>query len=112
MIEDRASLIRLARAPSRMDRGGQGQTDQCAHIRGACGLGTEYGHARLAEGIEWTVFGHFRLFSKEACDAANDGPAFAVPLILNIVRMVKENNVAMADISGEVPPGLMRPGSL
>ena len=57
----------------------------------------------LTDGIEWTVFGHFHLVGKEAYDNAIDGPSFAGPPVLKIVRMVEEDDVVMAELSGEVP---------
>ena len=56
----------------------------------------------LTDGIEWTVFGHFHLVGKEAYDKAIDGEGFAGPPVLKIIRMVEEDDVVMAELSGEV----------
>ena len=57
----------------------------------------------LTEDIEWTVFGYFHLVGKEAYDQAIDGPAFAGPPVLEIVRLVEEGDQVMAEIAGQVP---------
>jgi ketosteroid isomerase-like protein len=55
----------------------------------------------LTDDIEWTVFGAFRLRGKEAYDKAIDGaPEFIDPPELNIVRMVEQDNVVMAELTG------------
>lgn len=55
----------------------------------------------LTDDIEWTVFGAFRLKGKEAYDAAIDGaPDFIDPPQLNIVRMVEQGDVVMAELTG------------
>lgn len=56
----------------------------------------------LADDVEWIVFGAFRLTGKEAYDAAIDGPDFVAPPKLEIVRMVEQDDVVMAEISGSV----------
>ena len=58
----------------------------------------------LTDDIEWTVFGAFHLTGKEAYDAAIDGgPEFAGPPRLDVVRMVEQDDVVMAELYGEVP---------
>jgi ketosteroid isomerase-like protein len=55
----------------------------------------------LTEDIEWTVFGAFRLTGKEAYDKAIDGaPEFIDPPELEVVRIVEEGDVIMAELSG------------
>lgn len=59
--------------------------------------------ACLTDDIEWTVFGAFRLTGKEAYDAAIDGPPeFINPPTLEVVRMVEQGDVVMAEMSGSV----------
>jgi ketosteroid isomerase-like protein len=55
----------------------------------------------LTDDIEWTVFGAFHLRGKQAYDKAIDGaPNFIDPPELNVVRMVEQNNVVMAELTG------------
>jgi len=55
----------------------------------------------LTDDIEWTVFGAFRLSGKEAYDKAIDGaPEFIDPPELEVVRMVEEGDVVMAELTG------------
>lgn len=55
----------------------------------------------LTDDIEWTVFGAFHLKGKEAYDRAIDGaPEFIDPPELEVVRMVEEGNVVMAELRG------------
>ena len=55
----------------------------------------------LTDDIEWTVFGAFRLAGKEAYDKAIDGaPAFVDPPELDIVRMVEQGDVVVAELTG------------
>ena len=55
----------------------------------------------LTDDIEWTVFGAFNLRGKEAYDKAIDGaPDFIDPPELNVVRMVEQNDVVMAELTG------------
>lgn len=55
----------------------------------------------LTDDIEWTVFGAFRLKGKEAYDKAIDGaPHFIDPPQLEVVRMVEQGNVIMAELTG------------
>lgn len=57
----------------------------------------------LSEEIEWTVFGAFRLNGKEAYDQNIDGaPEFVDPPELELVRMVEQDDVVMAELSGSV----------
>jgi uncharacterized protein len=64
-------------------------------------------HARilscLTEDITWTVFGFFRLQGKAAYDAAIEGPGYAGPPELEVVRMVEEGDTVMAELVGRVP---------
>lgn len=55
----------------------------------------------LTDDIEWTVFGHFRLSGKDAYDQAIESPDFSGPPVLEIVRLVEEGDVVMAELSGE-----------
>ena len=55
----------------------------------------------LTDDIEWTVFGAFHLTGKEAYDKAIDGaPAFIDPPELEVVRMVEQGDVVMAELTG------------
>jgi ketosteroid isomerase-like protein len=55
----------------------------------------------LTDDIEWTVFGAFRLTGKEAYDKAIDGaPQFIDPPTLEVVRMVEQDDVVMAELVG------------
>lgn len=56
----------------------------------------------LADDIRWTVFGGFRLQGKEAYDAAIEGPGFVPPPRLDVVRMVEQDDVVMAELTGSV----------
>ncbi|MFC3370899.1 nuclear transport factor 2 family protein [Glutamicibacter protophormiae] len=57
--------------------------------------------ACLTEDIVWTVFGNFRLTGKQADDAAIENEDFTGYPVLRIVRMVEEDDTAMAEIHGE-----------
>lgn len=54
----------------------------------------------LTDDIEWTVFGAFHLTGKQAYDEAIEGPGFTGPPQLEVVRMVEEGNVVMAELAG------------
>lgn len=55
----------------------------------------------LTDDIEWIVFGAFHLTGKEAYDKAIDGaPEFIDPPELEIVRMVEQGDVVMAELTG------------
>jgi len=55
----------------------------------------------LTDDIEWTVFGAFHLRGKEAYDQAIDGaPHFIDPPQLEVVRMVEQGDVVMAELTG------------
>ena len=55
----------------------------------------------LTDDVEWTVFGAFHLTGKEAYDKAIDGaPEFIDPPELEVVRMVEQGNVVMAELTG------------
>ena len=57
----------------------------------------------LTDDIEWTVFGAFHLTGKEAYDEAIDGaPEFIDPPELELVRMVEQDDVVMAELTGSV----------
>jgi ketosteroid isomerase-like protein len=56
----------------------------------------------LTDDIEWTVFGAFHLTGKPAYDAAIEGPGFVPPPRLEVVRMVEQDDVIMAELTGEV----------
>jgi ketosteroid isomerase-like protein len=55
----------------------------------------------LTEDIEWTVFGAFHLTGKRAYDQAIEGPGFTGPPRLEVVRMVEQDDVVMAELTGE-----------
>ncbi|MFD9421871.1 MULTISPECIES: nuclear transport factor 2 family protein [unclassified Streptomyces] len=48
------------------------------------------------------MLGGFRLTGKEAYDAAIEGPGFVPPPQLEVVRMVEEDDVVMAELTGTV----------
>jgi ketosteroid isomerase-like protein len=55
----------------------------------------------LTEDIQWTVFGAFQLTGKAAYDKAIDGaPEFIDPPDLQVVRMVEQGDVVMAELTG------------
>jgi ketosteroid isomerase-like protein len=54
----------------------------------------------LTDDIKWTVFGYFQLTGKEAYDAAIESPGFAGPPQLDVVRMVEQGDVIMAELTG------------
>jgi uncharacterized protein len=56
----------------------------------------------LTDDIEWTVFGAFHLRGKGAYDDAIEAPGFAGPPTLDVVRMVEEGDVVMAELTGAV----------
>ncbi|MET0863906.1 MAG: nuclear transport factor 2 family protein [Nakamurella sp.] len=55
----------------------------------------------LTDDIEWTVFGWYHLTGKVAYDNEIENPAFTGPPVLEIVRMVEEDDVVMAELTGE-----------
>lgn len=55
----------------------------------------------LTDDIKWTVFGAFQLTGKQAYDKAIDGaPEFVDPPELEVVRMVEQGDVVMAELTG------------
>ena len=54
----------------------------------------------LTDDIEWTVFGAFHLTGKAAYDEAIEGPGFTGPPRLEVVRMVEQDDVVMAELTG------------
>jgi ketosteroid isomerase-like protein len=54
----------------------------------------------LTDDIEWTVFGAFHLTGKQAYDDAIEAPGFVGPPRLDVVRMVEEGDVVMAELTG------------
>jgi ketosteroid isomerase-like protein len=57
----------------------------------------------LTDDIEWTVYGAFHLTGKEAYDKAIDGgPEFINPPQLEVVRMVEQGDVVMAELTGTI----------
>ena len=55
----------------------------------------------LTDDIKWTVFGGFQLTGKDAYDKAIDGaPEFIDPPELEVVRMVEQGDVVMAELTG------------
>ena len=55
----------------------------------------------LTDDIEWTVFGAFHLTGKQAYDEAIEGAGFTGPPRLEVVRMVEQDDVVMAELTGE-----------
>jgi len=55
----------------------------------------------LTDDIEWTVYGAFHLTGKPAYDAAIEGEGFTGPPRLHVVRMVEQDDVVMAELTGE-----------
>ena len=55
----------------------------------------------LTDDIEWTVFGAFHLTGKQAYDEAIEGVGFTGPPRLDVVRMVEQDDVVMAELTGE-----------
>lgn len=56
----------------------------------------------LTDDIQWTVFGAFQLTGKEAYDKAIEGPGFIPPPQLEVIRMIEEGDVVMAELTGSV----------
>lgn len=56
----------------------------------------------LTDDIEWTVFGAFHLTGKQAYDEAIEAPGFVPPPQLDVVRMVEQGDVVMAELTGSV----------
>jgi ketosteroid isomerase-like protein len=55
----------------------------------------------LTDDIEWTVYGAFHLTGKDAYDKAIDGaPHFIDPPELEVVRMIEQGDVVMAELLG------------
>ena len=54
----------------------------------------------LTDDIRWTVYGAFQLTGKEAYDAAIEGEGFTGPPRLEVVRMVEQDDVVMAELTG------------
>jgi ketosteroid isomerase-like protein len=55
----------------------------------------------LTDDIKWTVFGAFQLAGKEAYDKAIDGaPEFIDPPELEVIRMVEQGDIVMAELTG------------
>jgi len=54
----------------------------------------------LTDDIEWTVYGAFHLTGKKAYDEAIEGPGFVGPPKLEVVRMVEQGDVVMAELTG------------
>ena len=56
----------------------------------------------LTDDIRWTVYGAFQLEGKQAYDDAIEGPGFVTPPKLDVVRMVEQGDVVMAELTGVV----------
>ena len=56
----------------------------------------------LTDDIEWTVFGAFHLTGKQAYDEAIEAPGVVAPPRLEVVRMVEQDDVVMAELTGTV----------
>jgi ketosteroid isomerase-like protein len=59
----------------------------------------------LTDDIEWTVFGYFHLVGKQAYNDAIDGEGFTGPPQLEVVRMVEQDDVVMAELTGSATRG-------
>lgn len=55
----------------------------------------------LTDDIQWTVFGAYRVHDKQAYAEHITEPGFSTPPALRIVHMVEEDDVVMAELSGE-----------
>jgi ketosteroid isomerase-like protein len=55
----------------------------------------------LTDDIERTVFGAFQLTGKRDYDEAIEGPGFTGPPRLDVVRLVEQGDVVMAELTGE-----------
>ena len=66
----------------------------------------------LTDDIRWTVFGAFQLTGKAAYDKAIDGaPDFIDPPDLEVVRLVEQDDVIIAELTGtarRAPGGELR----
>ena len=56
----------------------------------------------LTDDIEWTLFGGFHLTGKAAYDAEIENPAFSGRPVLDVVRLVEQDDVIMGELVGEV----------
>ena len=56
----------------------------------------------LTDNIRWTVYGAYQLEGKRAYDEAIEGPGFVTPPKLDVVRMVEQDDVVMAELTGVV----------
>jgi ketosteroid isomerase-like protein len=56
----------------------------------------------VTDDIAWTVFGAFHLTGKQAYDEAIEGPGWVAPPELDVVRMVEQDDVVMAELLGRV----------
>lgn len=56
----------------------------------------------LTDDIQWTVFGAYRVSGKQAYDQHITEPNFSTPPELRIIRLVEEDDIVMAELSGEV----------
>ncbi|CAN5233746.1 hypothetical protein BH09ACT10_BH09ACT10_31620 [soil metagenome] len=56
----------------------------------------------LTDDIEWTVFGGFHLTGKAAYDAEIENPAFSGSPVIEIVRLVEQDDVVMGELTGAV----------
>jgi ketosteroid isomerase-like protein len=56
----------------------------------------------LTDDISWTVFGFYQISGKAAYDANIEGPEFTGSPKLEIIRMVEEDDVVMAELTVEV----------
>ena len=54
----------------------------------------------LTDDIEWTLFGGFHLVGKEAYDAEIENPAFVGSPVLEVVRLVEQDDVVMGVLVG------------
>ena len=56
----------------------------------------------LTDDIEWTVFGFFHLTGKQGLRRSHRGsPGWSRPPLLEVVRMVEQGDVVMAELTGE-----------
>jgi uncharacterized protein len=56
----------------------------------------------LTDDIQWTLFGGYHLEGKAAYDAEIQNPAFSGSPVLEIVRLVEQDDVVMGELAGSV----------
>jgi ketosteroid isomerase-like protein len=56
----------------------------------------------LTDDVQWTLFGGYHLTGKEAYDAEIENPGFKGSPVLQVVRLVEQDDVVMGELVGEV----------